>query len=324
MADVVASRLVLGGGGIGAVWGATSRDEAIATVRAAVAAGILRFDLAPLYGRDGEAERVVAAALDAAGDPEVRISTKCMLGPIAADEVADRLRDSLAGSRERLGGRPINDFVLHGYITPDGWSGGPRSDVLEHIAVSQTIFGEAVVPAMRALIEDESIERWGFTAAGHLDTDLAAIRDHRPALAQIVVNAVGANGNMRIVDEQVSADVRLDEAAEVATEALAIRVHAAGSLTSGIDRVIDAESPEQRDFDHALPFRQLAADLRQTPAALALRYALSVPNVSAVIIGVKNRGELEESIAAERAGPLTGEILDALAAIGFDAHGLAD
>ena len=43
------SRLSLDGG-IGQVWGGTSRDEAIATVHAASAAGINLFDMAPIYG----------------------------------------------------------------------------------------------------------------------------------------------------------------------------------------------------------------------------------------------------------------------------------
>ena len=48
------SALTLGGGGIGNVWGSVERDEAIATVRAAVDAGITLIDVAPGYGT-GEA-----------------------------------------------------------------------------------------------------------------------------------------------------------------------------------------------------------------------------------------------------------------------------
>jgi aryl-alcohol dehydrogenase-like predicted oxidoreductase len=55
------SALTLGGGGIGQVWGPTSRAEAIATVRAAWEAGITLFDVAPSYGR-GEAEAVLGEA----------------------------------------------------------------------------------------------------------------------------------------------------------------------------------------------------------------------------------------------------------------------
>jgi aryl-alcohol dehydrogenase-like predicted oxidoreductase len=52
------SALTLGGGGIGMVWGETTFDECVATVRAAIAAGINLIDLAPSYG-DGKAEQVV-------------------------------------------------------------------------------------------------------------------------------------------------------------------------------------------------------------------------------------------------------------------------
>ncbi|MFY8144067.1 MAG: aldo/keto reductase, partial [Caulobacter sp.] len=42
------SRLSLGGG-IGQIWGETSREEALATVHAAVEAGISLIDCAPMY-----------------------------------------------------------------------------------------------------------------------------------------------------------------------------------------------------------------------------------------------------------------------------------
>jgi diketogulonate reductase-like aldo/keto reductase len=57
------SCLTLGGGGIGQVWGPTSRDEAVATVREAVEAGITFLDVAPAYG-SGEAELVIGAAFN--------------------------------------------------------------------------------------------------------------------------------------------------------------------------------------------------------------------------------------------------------------------
>ena len=41
------SCLTLGGGGTGQVWGSTSREEAVATVREAVEAGITFLDVAP-------------------------------------------------------------------------------------------------------------------------------------------------------------------------------------------------------------------------------------------------------------------------------------
>ena len=41
------STLTLGGGGLGMLWGETTVEECVATVQAAVAAGITLLDLAP-------------------------------------------------------------------------------------------------------------------------------------------------------------------------------------------------------------------------------------------------------------------------------------
>ena len=80
------SALTLGGGGIGQVWGPTTRDEAMATVRAAWEAGITWFDVAPSYG-PGEAEVVLGEACGGRLPPGVRVSTKCAVGNRAASEV---------------------------------------------------------------------------------------------------------------------------------------------------------------------------------------------------------------------------------------------
>ena len=52
------SALTLGGGGLGQVWGETTREEAVATVKLAIEKGITHLDVAPMYGK-GEAEKVV-------------------------------------------------------------------------------------------------------------------------------------------------------------------------------------------------------------------------------------------------------------------------
>ena len=63
------------------MWGATTRDECVATVRAAVLEhGINHLDMAPGYGPDREAERVVGLAFDGALPPGTRLTTKCPMG----------------------------------------------------------------------------------------------------------------------------------------------------------------------------------------------------------------------------------------------------
>ena len=43
------SALTLGGGGIGNVWGETSKEESIASVHLALESGIDHLDVAPMY-----------------------------------------------------------------------------------------------------------------------------------------------------------------------------------------------------------------------------------------------------------------------------------
>src|SRR5256885_13069178 len=80
------SALTLGGGGIGQVWGSTTRDEAMATVRAAWEAGITWFDVAPSYGRC-EAEGVLGEAFGGRLPHGVRVSTQCAVRNPAATEI---------------------------------------------------------------------------------------------------------------------------------------------------------------------------------------------------------------------------------------------
>jgi aryl-alcohol dehydrogenase-like predicted oxidoreductase len=63
-------------------------------VREAVDAGITFLDVAPAYG-NGEAELVVGEAFNGRLPDRVRLSTKCMLGNPARDEVLPRLERSL-------------------------------------------------------------------------------------------------------------------------------------------------------------------------------------------------------------------------------------
>ena len=66
------------------------------------------------------------------------------------------------------------------------------------------------------------------------------------------------------------------------------------------------------DFERALPFRELDKDWEESRATLAHRYALSVEKVSSVILGIKNRKELQECIDAENMGKLNSSKMETL------------
>ena len=63
------------------------------------------------------------------------------------------------------------------------------------------------------------------------------------------------------------------------------------------------------DFRRAAPLRQLAQELGESTASLAHRYALSMPGVDTVVLGVKNRAELRECLASAAAGALPPDVM---------------
>ncbi len=306
------SVLTLGGGGTGGVWGATTREEAVATVRAAVDGGVMFLDVAPGYG-GGEAERVVGEAFAGRLPQGVRISTKHHLGRPPAAEVAGALRAALTASLERLRLERVDLFFLHGMIVPDGFPGErgtPRS-----------LFVEAARPAFEALVAEGRIGAWGVSGVGVPSALLETLaEDPPPAAIQCVANLLDSPGAMRAFEEPPRPRELIEAAAARGVGVMGIRAVQAGALTDAIDRDLPDSHPEMLDFRRAAPFRVLARDLGESSASLAHRYALTMDGVSTVILGVKNRAELAECLEAEARGALDPELvarIDAAVAAGW-------
>ena len=294
------SALTLGGGGIGGVLGPTDRAEAVATVHAAIDAGITSLDVAPTYGPDSEAEQVVGAALRERPAPEVLVTSKVLLPDDEYDDLPGRMRSSLEATLRRLGRDHLDLFLVHSHLRPAGGE----------LTVPGTLgwerYVDQVVPAFVQLQDEGLIRGWGLTAVGYPSAVLPALAaEPRPYAAQMVVNALDLTGDMWIFGDagEPQNPALVSAAADAGVPVMAIRAVASGALTDRLDRV--ANDPTSRDYERAAGFRALAADLGQTPGALAHRYALSVPDVATVVLGVKNRTELAEVVAAEAAGPLS-------------------
>ena len=89
---------------------------------------------------------------------------------------------------------------------------------------------------------------------------------------------------------------------------LGIRAVAAGALCNTIDRPMKKDDPHYIDWLRATKFRALANNWIEggvSAAYLAHRYALSMEGVASVVLGVKNRVELDECVQAAKDGRLT-------------------
>jgi aryl-alcohol dehydrogenase-like predicted oxidoreductase len=306
------SALTLGGGGIAGVWGSTDRAEAVATIHAAIDAGISMLDLAPSYGIGFESEHAAGEALRSRPAPDVMVTSKVQLRKLPGPpDWASRMRGSLRDSLTRLGRDHLDLFLLHTQLRPRD----PSAAVPEDLDWPDYL---DVVAEFERLRDEGSIRAWGITAVGHPASVMDALRaTPRPYAAQVVVNALDLTGDLwpHGTDAQPANQKIVRTAGENEVPVIGIRAVAAGSLTAALDREVDPGHPAAVDFARAQPFRKLAAELGETPAALAHRYALSAPGVATVILGVKNRAELAECVEAEARGPLTADELDAVTAL---------
>ncbi|HMD63255.1 MAG TPA: aldo/keto reductase [Stellaceae bacterium] len=301
------SALTLGGGGLGMVWGETTFDECVATVHDAVAAGINLIDLAPRYG-DGKAEAVVGEAFGGRLPEGVRVTSKCNLGNAPRAEIEPLLRQSIEGSLERLRLSRLDLFFLHSNVIPDSQHIARRPDVGSRMTLYDTFVVE-VRPAFEKLVGEGLIGAWGLTGIGHPDAIIRLLGERpAPAAVQCIANLLDSPGALKFFDGPAKPRAVMAAARANGVGVMGIRAVQAGALTSALDRSLPADHPEMRDYARAAGFRRLAAELGMTSALLAHRYALSLP-VDTVVLGVKNRRELAECVAAAEAGPLPADLL---------------
>jgi aryl-alcohol dehydrogenase-like predicted oxidoreductase len=166
-----------------------------------------------------------------------------------------------------------------------------------------------VRPAFEHLVAEGVIGAWGLTGIGHPDTIMRLLGERpAPAAVQCIANLLDSPGALKFFDGPAKPRAIMAAARANGVGVMGIRAVQAGALTDALDRQLPADHPEMRDFSRAAGFRRLAAELAATPASLAHRYALSLA-VDTVVLGVKNRRELAECIAAAEAGPLTAELM---------------
>jgi aryl-alcohol dehydrogenase-like predicted oxidoreductase len=151
----------IGGGGWRFGWGSQDDSRSIAAIHEAVRLGVNWIDTARVYGL-GRSERVVCAALDGL-DADPYLVTKCTRtwndsGEIAGSMRRDSIRRELDASREALGGRVPDLYLIHQPQPDDqieeGWTtlnelkqeGLVRYVGVSNFSLSQLRRAEAIAP----------------------------------------------------------------------------------------------------------------------------------------------------------------------------------
>src|SRR6266545_4003406 len=163
------SEIGFGAWQIGADWGSVGEDEALATLHAAVDAGVTFFDTADVYG-DGRSERLVGRLLrERAGEP-ITVATKMgrRLEQTVANYSPQHFRAWNDRSRQNLGVDTLALVQLH----------CPPTDLYYHPEVFEDL--EAMVVEGRMEAYGVSVER--------VEEALKAIEYPHVATVQIVFN----------------------------------------------------------------------------------------------------------------------------------------
>ncbi|MBB2910523.1 aryl-alcohol dehydrogenase-like predicted oxidoreductase [Streptosporangium becharense] len=284
----------LGAWQLGADWGEVGEDEALATLEAAVDAGVTFIDTADVYG-DGRSERIVGRLTK--GRPGLTVATK--MGRRVAQEPSaytlDNFRAWTDRSRANLGVDTLDLVQLHCPPTP-------------------VYSADAVFDALDTLVEEGRVAAYGVSVET-CEEALTAIARPGVATVQIILNALRLKPLERV----------LPAAAEAGVGIIARVPLASGLLSGKYDESTVFAPDDHRTYNrHGEAFdvgetfsgvdyaTGLEAVRRLTPlvppgmttAQFALRWIIDQPGVSVVIPGARNPGQARANAAAAAAGPL--------------------
>lgn len=301
------------GFGCGAVGGLMVRGDAaeqLAAVSRALSAGITYFDTAAQYG-DGRSEENlgrVMRELDAWSRVVVGTKVRLAQEDVLADPGA-ALRRSLEASLRRLGRTEVEVFHLHNPVwltrPTDGSTGALDLD---------TILGP-VARGLEAVRDAGLAQHVGFTGLGDSFAVREVVRTDPYQTVQTYFNALNPSaGFTGHSGGQQDFHGLIDTAALAGRGVIVIRVLAAGALAAESSRAENAGDPGgglvsggsyDADLSRAARLRELASELGlEGPVEFALRFGLSKPGVSTVLVGYSNLAHLDDAIRYAERGPL--------------------
>ncbi|MGH2584495.1 MAG: aldo/keto reductase [Dehalococcoidia bacterium] len=309
------------GFGCGSVGGLMVRGDP-ADQRGAVAraleAGITYFDTAPSYG-DGRSEENLGRVLRELGAwDRVVVGTKVRIAPEdRADPVAS-IRRSVERSLRLLGRERVDLLQLHNQIGVEGANG-------RDLPVNELLAG--VAEGLRQVIAEGLVGHAGLTGMGDAGALGQAIRSGSFATVQSYFNALnpsaGFSGSAGGGHDFAGL---IDDAASAGMGVIAIRVMAAGALTGSDERAANASamsgaalvpgSEFDRDIDRAHRLTDLAAALGlESTLEFGVRFALSKPGVSTVLVGYSNLQQLDDALRWAERGPLLDDAVQRVVAV---------
>jgi aryl-alcohol dehydrogenase-like predicted oxidoreductase len=297
------------GFGCGAVGGLMVRGDAAEqrqAVSRALDAGITYFDTAAQYG-DGASEDNLGRVMRELGTwSRVVLGTKVRVPTVDAGEVKQAVRSSLEVSLRRLGRSDVDVFHLH---NPVGLTRSERGQL-----ELRDVLGE-VAQALGEVKQAGLAKHIGFTGLGESTALREVVMSEPFETVQAYFNVLNPSaGYTGHAGGQQDFEGLIDTAARAGRGVIVIRVLAAGAAAGLADRPANAGDPGgglaggssyASDLARAERLPDLAKSLGlESSVELGLRFGLSKPGVSTVLVGYSNLDHLEEAIRFAERGPL--------------------
>jgi aryl-alcohol dehydrogenase-like predicted oxidoreductase len=279
-------------------------------VSRAIELGINYFDTAPMYG-DGQSEVNLGALLRELR-ADVLVGTKVHLAIPDRERIEAAVAASVESSLRRLGREHIDLIQLHNHLGAHGladWAAMTPDDL------------PSVMHAFQALQQQGKVRFWGITALGQTETLHRTVGAGGLHTIQAVYNLLNPSGGMSAPPGFPFQDYRqlIRQAADSRMGVIAIRILAGGALSGTSDRhptgartVAPIASGEDYDADvaraRAFAFLREAGTVR-SPVEVAIRFALSRPEISTALVGISSPEQLEHAVESANRGPLPADTL---------------
>ena len=302
------------GFGCGDVGGLMVRGEHVDQVRAVARAmelGINYFDTASRYG-GGQSETNLGRVLKELS-AEVYVGTKYSLGEADPNDLKAGVIQSVEASLKRLGREQVDLIQLHDRISS-------QTDVSVRAITVSDVLGE-VREALEVLKFQGKARFYGMTGVGEPKGIHEVVASGLVSTVQTVYNLINASAGAAAPAgfDMPDYDRLIDLSAEKNVGVIVIRVLAAGALTGTSVRhpvAVQTVAPIgsgrdfQQDESRARQFAFIVDEgfAGDMPEA-SIRFALSNPGVSTVLVGYSDLEHLEKSVQYAAKGPLPAEAL---------------
>jgi aryl-alcohol dehydrogenase-like predicted oxidoreductase len=275
-------------------------------VSRALDAGITYFDTAASYGDGLSEEHLGQVMRDLGAWSRVVVGTKVRLRGDELERPVEAVRASIEASLKRLGRSDVDLLNLHNPIALV--SADPQ--VLD---LDTTLSG--VARGLRDVVQAGLARHVGFTGLGDTAAIQEVVRAEPFESVQTYFNVLNPSAGFVGHDGgQQDFHGLIDTAARAGRAVIVIRVLAAGAAAAVPERPPNAGDPGgnlvsggsySSDLDRAQSIAQLAHEMGlEGPVELSIRFGLSKPGVSTVLVGFSNLGQLEEAIKYAERGAL--------------------